>query len=86
MSPATENGKELKFEAAIERLEKIVEEMEGGELPLEKTMEHFEEGMGLVRACTEKLNEVERKIELLVEKDGELTTEPFEAGEDDNGT
>ncbi|MBU0678220.1 MAG: exodeoxyribonuclease VII small subunit [Verrucomicrobia bacterium] len=70
------------FEEALERLEKIVEEMESGNLSLEDMMKHFEEGSMLVKHCDKKLNEVERKIEKLVEKDGEMTTEPFKEDED----
>jgi exodeoxyribonuclease VII small subunit len=72
------------FEKSLERLETIVREMEGGELSLEKMMKHFEEGMGLVKVCAGKLNEVERKIELLVKQGDQVGTEPFEVpGEDE---
>ncbi len=73
------------FEKALARLEKIVAEMEGGNLSLEKMMAHFEEGSELVKLCTKKLNEVERKIEVLVKKGDELTTEPLSAGEKEGG-
>jgi exodeoxyribonuclease VII small subunit len=71
------------FEKALARLEAIVAEMEGGKLSLEKTVAHFEEGTGLVKYCTEKLNEVERKIEILAKKGDQLVAEPFEGGGDD---
>ncbi|MEM7393755.1 MAG: exodeoxyribonuclease VII small subunit [Verrucomicrobiota bacterium] len=71
---------EPSFEAALKKLETIVKEMEEGELSLEKMMSHFEEGMKTVTFCTDKLNEVEQKIEKLVSKDDELSTEPFEEG------
>ena len=67
-----------KFEDALARLEKIVAEMEAGELPLDKAMAHFEEGMTLVASCSKKLSEVEKKIEVLVKKGEALHTEPFE--------
>ena len=67
------------FEKALERLETIVGEMEAGSLSLDKMMKSFEEGMGLIKFCTEKLNEVEKKIEILVKKDGQTTAEPFDA-------
>jgi exodeoxyribonuclease VII small subunit len=67
------------FEKALARLELIVREMESGELPLEKMMAHFEEGSGLVKFCSQKLNEVEKKIEILVKKDDEVVAAPFEA-------
>jgi exodeoxyribonuclease VII small subunit len=65
------------FETSLARLEAIVKEMEGGQLSLEKMIERFEEGMGLVKLCTGKLNEVEKKIEQLVQKGGEVSLEPF---------
>jgi len=71
--------KQAGFEKALERLETIVQEMESGTLSLEKMMKDFEEGMVLVKSCTEKLNEVEHKIEILVKKNGELNAEPFAA-------
>ena len=78
-----ESAKPKNFEKSLERLEKIVEEMESGELGLEKLMAHFEEGQTLVKSCSGKLNEVEKKIEKLVEKIGKLATEPFDAEEDE---
>ena len=57
--------------------------MESGELSLEKMMAGFEEGTGLVKLCTRRLNEVEKRIEKLVKKDGEVVTEPFEADDED---
>jgi exodeoxyribonuclease VII small subunit len=54
------------FETALVKLEKIVEEMESGELPLEKSLKKFEEGVALSRFCTEKLDEYEKKISLLL--------------------
>lgn len=71
--------KEPGFEKALERLEKIVEEMEGGQLSLEKMIADFEEGTKLVKYCTGKLNEVERKIEVLVKQGEQVTAEPFDA-------
>ena len=69
------------FEKALERLEEIAAAMESGELGLEKMVEAFEEGQKLVKLCSSKLNEVEKKIEMLVKKaDGTVEAEPF-AGE-----
>jgi len=72
------------FEKALERLEKIVSEMESGSMSLEDMIARFEEGQGLIKFCSRKLNEVERKIEILVKKGDEIVTEPFEeeAGEE----
>ena len=62
-----------KFEDALEDLEKVVERLESGELSLEDSLAAFEEGIGLVKFCNQKLTEVEKKIELLVkDKDGKL--------------
>ena len=76
---ATTKGtdKQPGFEKSLERLEMIVREMESGELSLEKMMKHFEEGMSLVGICSHKLNEVERKIELLVKQGNQTTLTPF---------
>lgn len=68
----------MDFEKALTRLETIVKDMEGGSLSLEKMMAHFEEGSTLVKFCSDKLNEVERKIEQLIQKGDAITTEPFE--------
>ncbi len=73
-----EKSKELDFEKALERLEAIVREMEAGSLDLDKMMKRFEEGMELVKLCTERLNEVEKKIEILVKKGDRTVAEPFE--------
>ncbi|MFH0879129.1 MAG: exodeoxyribonuclease VII small subunit [Lentisphaerota bacterium] len=73
--------KKMSFEKALERLEAIVADMESGKLGLEKMMESFEEGSKLVQFCTQKLNEVERKIEILVKKGGEVVAQPFEMKE-----
>jgi len=67
------------FEAALKRLEAIVEEMEAGEADLDTMIASFEEGQKLVKLCTAKLNEVEKKIEKIV-KDGSggVTVEPLQ--------
>ena len=75
---------ELKFEKAIQRLEKIVDELEKGELDIDKSLEMFEEGIKMSRICSKKLNEAEAKIEKLTRNQkGELITELFPV-EDDN--
>jgi exodeoxyribonuclease VII small subunit len=70
--------KKMGFEKSLERLEMIVEEMESGELSLEQMIKHFEEGSKLVTFCSDKLNEVEQKIEKLVKKGSEIVTEPLD--------
>lgn len=68
------------FEQSLARLEAVVREMEGGRLTLEQMMTHFEEGSELVKTCSAKLNEVERKIEVLVRKGDAVTAEPLDEG------
>ena len=78
---AEKTEKAQSFEKALARLEEIAAEMESGELGLEKMVAAFEEGQKLVKLCSSKLNEVEKKIEMLVKNsDGSVGTEPF-AGE-----
>lgn len=81
-------GHTLGFEESIGRLEQIVNEMEDGKLSLEEMLKRFEEGQGLIQVCTRKLNEVEKRVELLVKKSDRLATEPFDttaAQEPDTG-
>jgi len=61
------------FEAAIAELESIVKKLEEGDLPLEKSMELYERGVQLSRFCHSRLEEAERRIEVLNER-GQLTT------------
>jgi len=69
---------ELKFEKAVQRLEKIVDDLEKGELDIDKSLEMFEEGIKMSRVCSKKLNEAEAKIEKLTRNQkGELITELF---------
>lgn len=71
-----------KFEECLQRLEKIVQELEKGDIPLEKSLALFEEGMKLSGACKKELAEAEGKIEILLKQNGKLQPEPFEpAGE-----
>lgn len=75
---------EKKFEAAMNRLEEIVQEMEQGDLPLEQSLKMFEEGVKLSRICNKRLEEAERKVEILLkDKDGNLKPAPFEEQEED---
>lgn len=68
-----------KFEVALEDLEQVVEQLESGELSLEDSLAAFEKGVGLVKYCNQKLNEAEKRVELLVkDKEGKLQLKPFE--------
>ena len=83
MAEKKTSKKEPSFEASIERVEEILKEMEAGQIGLDQMMAHYEEGMKTVKACTDKLNEVEKKIEQLSEKNGEIETEPFDSDLED---
>lgn len=74
----------LKFEEAMKRLEKIVRELEEGDLPLEKAIDRFEEALKLARICREKLEKAKLRIEKLVGKGEEYTLEPFEPEEEED--
>jgi len=66
LAPAADAGNAPeKFENLIARLEQIVAEMENAELPLEKLLESYEEGMRLVKACGDRLADAEQKVEIL---------------------
>jgi len=69
-----QTDKKMGFEKALARLEEIVAEMESGSLSLDKMMASFEEGTRLVKFCGSKLNEVERKVEILAKKGDAETT------------
>jgi exodeoxyribonuclease VII small subunit len=73
------------FETSLHRLQKIVEEMEGGDMTLERMMASFEEGRSLADLCNRKLQAAEKKIELLLRQDGRLETAPFEPESDSPG-
>ena len=68
-----------KFEDCLQRLEKIVLELEKGDVPLEKSLTLFEEGMQLSTACRKELEDAEGKVEILLKQNGRLQAEPFEA-------
>jgi exodeoxyribonuclease VII small subunit len=73
---------EKKFEAALVRLEEIVRSLESGELALEQSLKLFEEGIKLARVCNARLEEAERKVEVLLkDKNGKVTVKPFEEEE-----
>jgi exodeoxyribonuclease VII small subunit len=73
-------GKE-KYEEAFAKLEGIVRKMTEGDLPLEEMLKSFEEGIRLARVCARKLDEVERKVQLLIEEDGKVHTKPLKEEE-----
>lgn len=82
------------FEASLEALEQIVHQLESGDLPLEKSLELFEQGIRLSRECQERLGQAERRIEILLrDNQGRAVTTNFEpkqtnddnAAENENG-
>ena len=73
------------FEASLEALERIVKQLEGGDLPLEKSLELFEQGIRLSRECQERLSQAERKIEVLLrDNQGRPVTAPFDKAASEN--
>lgn len=85
------NGQEQgrTFETSLEALEQIVRQLENGDLPLEKSLELFEQGIRLSRECQERLSQAERRIEILLrDNQGRPVisgfSEPAENGADDN--
>src|ERR1700726_5220821 len=78
-SKAKTAAPELIFEKAMGRLEKIVEQMETGELPLEDLIVRYEEGMNLVKVCQQRLASAEQKIEIIARNSaGKATVKKFE--------
>jgi exodeoxyribonuclease VII small subunit len=68
-----------RFEDALNKLEKIVSKLEEGDIPLEESLKLFEEGIRLSRLCNEKLDEAEKRVEILMKgKEGTLKPRPFE--------
>jgi exodeoxyribonuclease VII small subunit len=79
------NNSELSFEQAMERLDLIVSKLESGDVPLETAIELFQEGMKLSQLCGGKLEQVERKIELLIESEQGFQKKPFASVNEDKG-
>ena len=65
------------FEACLDELEKVVKQLEGGDLSLDRSLELFERGMGLSDSCRKQLEQAETRVEMLIRKDGKMTAEPF---------
>lgn len=69
---------ELSFEEALERLEKIVNKLESGDLGLEESLNDFERGIKLSKLCSQTLQEAEEKVEMIIENEaGDLEVEPY---------
>jgi exodeoxyribonuclease VII small subunit len=76
--PGHDGDEALSFESALERLEGLVDRLEGGDLELEESLGVFEQGVALSKQCASKLESAERKVEQLVREGGEWLTRPFE--------
>jgi exodeoxyribonuclease VII small subunit len=75
---------EKKFEAALERLEEIVEELEKGDVALEQSLKLFEEVIKLSRICSKRLEDAERRVDILLkDKAGNMVSQPFEEQEEE---
>ncbi|MEP7363062.1 MAG: exodeoxyribonuclease VII small subunit [Acidobacteriota bacterium] len=66
------------FEQALDELEKVVKQLESGDLPLEETLALFERGVALSDSCRKQLESAESRIEILLKRAGEVKPEPFD--------
>ena len=71
------------FEKSLEELESLVESLESGELSLEDSLKTFEKGIQLTQSCQTALQEAEQKVQVLLEKDGELAAKAFKSVSDE---
>ena len=77
-------AKKKTFEQAMKQLEQIVQDLESGDMPLEKAIKTFEEGIQLSKFCSQKLDETEKRITILMrDAEGKLSEAPFPAENDD---
>jgi len=74
------------FENALDRLEKIVKELENGDLPLERSIELFEAGMQLSETCRKQLSDAESRVEVLLKRQGKVQAVPFELEEGESSS
>lgn len=65
------------FEEGLEKLDRIVKELEGGDLPLDRSIELFEQGVALSETCRKQLEDAETRVEQLIRKEGKVQAEPF---------
>ena len=65
------------FETALAELEKVVKELEAGDLPLERALDLFEKGIALSQTCRKQLEAAETRVEILLKKNGKVQPEPF---------
>jgi len=79
---ATKKTEPFHFEQALTQLTELVEKMEQGKLPLEQSLQYFEQGIGLVRDCQKALQEAERKVQILTQT-GQEALADFSEDDDD---
>ena len=72
-----EAGRAQSFETCLDELEKVVKELETGDLSLDRSLELFERGMSLSAGCRKQLEEAETRVETLIRKEGKIAAEPF---------
>ncbi|MFS0672769.1 exodeoxyribonuclease VII small subunit [Ornithinibacillus sp. 179-J 7C1 HS] len=76
-----DNFKDLTFEEAMEKLEEIIGKLEEGDVPLEKAISYYQDGMHLSKICSDKLNHIQEKMVQIMNEQGELV--PFDIQEDE---
>ncbi|GAJ98632.1 exodeoxyribonuclease VII small subunit [Geomicrobium sp. JCM 19055] len=81
MTNQTTNDEKLTFEQAMTSLEEIINQLEAGDVPLEKAIDMYQQGMTLSKQCHEQLQNVEKKMDQIVNEDGEV--EAFQMSEED---
>lgn len=74
----TRNSKDVDFERSLAELEKLVQRLEGGELPLDEALKTFERGIELTRHCQTALKAAQQKVEILLKRGGKVEAEPFD--------
>jgi exodeoxyribonuclease VII small subunit len=74
-------AKPASFEAALDQLEKIVKELESGDLALERSIELFEKATELSESCRQQLSAAEMRVEVLLKRQGKMEAQPFELEE-----
>ena len=73
-----EQGSPPNFESSLEELERVVKELEKGDLPLEQSLALFEKGMNLSASCKEQLEQAETRVEILVKRGTQVAAMPFD--------
>ena len=75
--PTPDSNNIVTFEASLAELERVVKDLEGGDLPLDRSLELFSRGMKLSDSCRRQLEEAETRVEMLIRKEGTWQPEPF---------